>query len=310
MNSKFLEIAQQITNEVISELQKGNIVWNQPWGSFGAARNYLSKRPYEGFNQFYLSYKAAKRNYTTPFYLTYKQAQDLGGYIRKGEKATPVIFWKVSVRKTGRKVVDKSGAEKEEETTLFFPFIHHVFNVDQVTGVTFEIPAGILHDNTPIEACEKIVTDMPRCPQIKHGGSEASYAPVNDFIQMPKIEHFKSSGSYYAVLFHELIHSTGHHTRLNRFGEGDRPSKFGSEDYSKEELIAEMGATFLCGYANIKKETFHNSIAYLQSWIKRLQEDHTLIIHAANKAGKAASYILDITEEVGETIEESKMETA
>jgi antirestriction protein ArdC len=103
-------------------LQNGNIVWNQPWGSFGAARNYVSKRAYEGFNQFYLSYKAARRNYTTPFYLTYKQAQDLGGYIRKGEKATPVIFWKVSVRKTGRKISDQKGCGKRRGNYFFLPF--------------------------------------------------------------------------------------------------------------------------------------------------------------------------------------------
>lgn len=305
MNKKFQDFAEKVTAEIIEELRKGNVIWQKSWNNGGAAGNYATGRPYEGFNQLYLSFKAERNNYPTAFYLSFKQAQALGGYVRKGEHATMIIYWKIGTYKTGKRVSDGSGSEKDEAKTVFTPFFHFVFNIAQIDGITFKVqePAG--KANQPLKVCEEIITSMPMCPVIRHGGNRAYYVPSADYIQMPKLDQFFGSEEYYCTLFHEAIHSTGHAKRLNRFSDSSRIGKFGDEEYSKEELIAEMGAVYLSSYAGISTQHLRkNSAAYLNGWMKALKDDATLLITAANRAQKATAFILALAE--GEEAQEGQ----
>ncbi|MBF9254835.1 DUF1738 domain-containing protein [Pontibacter sp. 172403-2] len=296
---KFNLLAAQVTGEVIAQLEQGKVLWQQPWSSYGLPKNYSSGRHYEGFNAFYLHYITEKKNFTTPFFLTFKQAQELGGCVRKGEKGTPVIYWKVYREKAGEQADVTAEAEKDSRGRKFVPFIWTVFNIDQVEGIEFTLPAAFKKTGQQvIEACQRVVDNypLPR-PQIWHGGTQAYYAPSDDRVQMPALKSFVSSQAYHATLFHELIHSTGHPGRLNRFADGEQSGRFGDEDYSKEELIAEMGASFLNAFTGIKEAVFENSVAYLQGWASKFKDDKTMIIYAGTKAFKAASYILNLQQD-------------
>jgi antirestriction protein ArdC len=297
-NEKFSQLADQVTNEVIAQLEQGQVFWQKPWSSYGLPKNYKSNRAYEGFNAFYLNYITAKRNYPTPYFITFKQAQELGGNVKKGEKGTQIIFWKIFNNTAGEKTTP-TGEKKEIVQIKFIPFIWTVFNIAQIEGVNFALPADLDRtENEIIEVCQQVVNNYPApAPKIEHGGSQAYYMPYFDKVQMPGITTFVNAQSYHATLFHELIHSTGHEIRLNRFTEEDKATRFGDENYSKEELVAEMGASFLNAFTGIQDVVFENSIAYLQGWIKKLKDDKTMIIYAGTKAFKAASYILNLTDD-------------
>jgi len=266
-----------ITERIISLLEQGTVPWQKPWKvQSGMPRNLVSKKPYRGINAFLLH----SMQYESPFWLTFKQAQEHGGKIRKGARACPVVFWKpieIKDQKTGE-------AEK-------IPFLryYHVFNLAQCEGLSVnnEAPA----EPTP---AGQIVENMPQRPDIKHGMNAAFYSPSVDTVGMPSRERFQIEAGYFATLFHELIHSTGHEKRLNRSTLLES-SGFGSDPYCKEELIAEMGAAFLCGHAGIVEITLNNSAAYLDHWLKQLNEDKTLIVRAAAQAQKAADFILATT---------------
>lgn len=297
MNQQFTDFAKKVTEEMIEELKSGNVIWQKPWHGGEGASNYATGRAYEGFNQFYLCYKAAKNNYPTNLYLSFQQAKALGGYVRKGEHATMIVYWKIATYKTGKKITDEQGNEKEQTKPLFYPFIHFVFNIAQIEGVAFTIKEPVGQDNALLPSPEDIIEHMPQCPTIQTGGNEAYYAPSLDYVQMPDKQHFLSSEAYYSCLFHELVHATRHHTRLGRFNAEFKPARFGDEHYSREELVAEMGAVYLSAHAGISNPAlFSNSAAYIKGWMKALTADHTLIITAANKAQKAAAYILGLTE--------------
>ncbi len=293
---KFNQLAEQVTDEVIAQLEQGNVPWQKPWTSYGLPKNYLSGRHYEGFNAFYLHYITEERHFSAPYFLTFRQAQELGGHVRKGEKGTPIIYWKVKEEKDSGHASKQAGEEKEHGRT-FIPFVWTVFNIDQIEGVDFALPVAAKRtDLQVITACQQVVEAYPQPgPHIGHGGTQAYYAPVTDRVQLPELKHFVSPHAYHATLFHELIHSTGHPTRLNRFV--DKVSRFGEEDYSKEELIAEMGASFLCAFTGIQEAVFENSVAYLQGWVSRLKNDRTMIIQASTRAFKAASYLLNLKPE-------------
>ena len=297
-NQKINELAEQVTAEVIAQLEQGQVFWKKPWSSFGLPKNYKSGRAYEGFNAFYLNYITCKKNYQTPYFITFNQAKELNGFVRKGEKGTSIIFWKIFTNKTGEKT-NAAGETKDIIDTKFVPFIWTVFNIDQVEGIDFVLPGNVEQsENEIITTCQDVVSNYPApAPQINHGGSQAYYMPSADLVQMPSIKSFVNAQAYHSTLFHELIHSTGHEVRLNRFSEEDKASRFGDENYSKEELVAEMGASFLNAFTGIKEVVFENSVAYLQGWIKKLSNDKTMILYASTKAFKAASFILDLQSE-------------
>jgi antirestriction protein ArdC len=270
-------IYDQITERIIAMLEKGTIPWRKPWtAQTGLPRNLVSGKAYRGINVFLLHAMC----YESPFWLTFRQAQELGGNVRKGEKACPVVFWKQL------EVEDKESHEVEKIPMLRF---YYVFNVAQVDGLK-DIPANNEATATASTKPVAILENMPKRPAIKYGMRKAFYSPAEDSIGMPNRECFDSDASFFATAYHEAIHSTGHASRLNR-PTVTEANGFGSEEYSKEELIAEMGSAFLCGEAGIES-TQENSAAYLQNWLEQLENDKKLIVQAAAQAQKAADFIL------------------
>ncbi len=274
MNNKSYD---RITERIVSLLSQGTVPWHKPWSvQTGLPRNLITQKPYRGINVFLLM----AMNYESPNWLTLRQANAMGGQIKPGEKSCPVVFWKPM------KVKDK---ESGEDRKIPFLRLYQVFNVTQCTGLKNIPPA----DDAAFAATKpaEIVLNMPQRPVIKHGMTAAYYSPVNDSIGMPDSNRFKSVDHYHATLFHELVHATGHESRLKRASILER-NGYGSDPYAKEELIAEMGSAFLCGYAGIVDRTIDSSAAYLEGWLKQLKADKTLIVHAAAQAQKAADFIL------------------
>jgi antirestriction protein ArdC len=273
---KNANVYERITERMIDLLSQGTIPWRKPWNvQRGFPRNLVSKKPYRGVNVLMLH----AMHYESPYWLTFHQAQQLGGNVRKGEKSCPVIFGQ------RKEAEDEITGEKTHYTVLR---LYNVFNVSQCEGLK-NIPSPAETVTTTAPAA--IVANMPQRPEIKHGMAKAFYSPAGDFVGIPNRERFTSEDEYFSVLFHELTHSTGSEKRLNRPTITEANS-FGSEEYSKEELIAEMGSAFLCGQAGIAERTLSNSAAYLQNWLEALKNDRKLIVQAAAQAQKAADFIL------------------
>ena len=266
-----------VTESIIKQLESGVAPWRKPWRTEMPA-NLVSKKEYRGINIFLL----ACQGYGSRYWLTYRQAQALGGSVRKGEHGSKVVFWKIhEYRKENSETRE---AEKHKSILLRH---YALFNLEQCEGIKYPDPARVIN---PIEQCESFVRSMPNPPGFVQD-SQACYRPSIDTVGMPAQSAFHSAEEYYSTLFHELTHSTGHPSRIARAGIMNH-NPFGSEDYSKEELVAEMGAAMLCGAAGIESQTLGNSAAYLQSWINKLKSDSRLIVSAASQAQKAADYIL------------------
>jgi antirestriction protein ArdC len=272
-----------VNNRILELLEQGTVPWHRPWNAAtGIPRNLLSKKEYRGVNVFLLSCMP----YSSSYWLTYKQATDLGGFIKRGEKSTLVVFWKLLV----------AGETGETDATgRGIPMLryYNVFNLDQCEGVQAPETGETVNTFDPIDKAEEIVTGMPLLPEIRYGGNRAYYSPTLDYIQLPARHSFESSEEYYSTCFHELVHSTGHGNRLARKSILE-PSYFGSHEYSKEELVAEMGAAFLSGYSGIENRTINNSAAYIKGWLSALKGDKKLLVLAAAQAQKAADYILNL----------------
>lgn len=270
-----------ITERIIALLEQGTVPWHKPWKVLsGMPRNLVSKKAYRGINVLLLH----AMNYENPFWLTFKQAHELGGTIRKGEKSCPVVFWK------RHEVKDKITGEIEKIPLLRY---YHVFNASQCEGFK-NVPMPVV--DTPTDGysrAEEIIAAMPNRPEIRHGMRRACYAPTADVIEMPDRATFETDAAYHATLFHEMIHSTGHASRLARPAIMELDG-YGSESYSKEELVAEIGAAFLCGHAGIAERVIDNSAAYLNGWLEQLKNDRKLIVQAAAQAQRATDYILGI----------------
>ncbi len=271
-------VYEQITERIVTLLAQGTVPWHKPWKArTGLPRNFVTKNPYRGINVFLL----LAMSYESPFWLTFRQVLQLGGTVRKGEKSCPVVFWKQTIFE------DKKSGEQQKKRMLRF---YHVFNVAQCDGLKTSAEPVEKYVNGFIKP-DEIVAQMPQRPDIKHGMTRAFYSPREDCVSMPARERFERAEAYYATLFHELIHATGHESRLNRATLTEKAG-FGSNPYCKEELIAEMGAAFLCGQAEIVERTIDNSAAYLDGWLEQLRNDKTLIVQAAAQAQKAADFIL------------------
>src|SRR5437899_9806769 len=245
-----------ITEKSIKQLESGVAPWRKPWTCQTPA-NLVTQKEYRGLNVLTL----ASQGFPSRFWLTFNQATKLGGRIRKGEKSSPVIFWNIGDQTT------QDGAK--EISRPFLLRYYSVFNLSQAEGI--DIPASLLQEtrtNDPIETCEQLVTNMPDSPAFEQS-DKAWYSPSNDVVGMPVRGLFRSSEEYYATAFHELAHSTGHAKRLHREN-FDNPFSFGSESYSKEELIAEMTAAMLCGIAGSEQRSLENSAACLKTSIALL----------------------------------------
>lgn len=253
--------------------------------------NYVSKKAYRGINVFLLLCAP----FDCPYFVSYKQATELG--VRKGEKGFPVVFWNwFAKRLNGVPVIGSNGKPE------MVPFLRYytVFNLEQCEGIEWEKPAQPIAPPqfTPIESAAQIVSGMPNAPMIRHSGNRACYTPTFDIVNMPAQDSFPIAEEYYNTLFHELTHATGHTSRLARKGVMDSAAAFGSDTYSREELVAEMGAAFLSGHSGILHKTVNNSASYLQSWIKVLKSDSKLVVTAAAQAQKASDYILNVKHEM------------
>ena len=278
-------VYEMVTERIIKQLESGVIPWEKPWtGVRSGAFNRVSKKSYSLLNQMLLKYEGE--------YATFKQWTGLGGHIRKGEKSEIIVFWKVlpveEMQEDGTKIVKQ------------IPLLKYinVFHISQVDGVE-PLQKEELNDIEPIEKAESILIDYWTREHItvEHvKGDKAFYSPMRDMIQLPLFEQFKDANEYYSTAFHESVHSTMKESRCNRAEERkDKLVAFGSEEYSKEELVAELGSASLMNIIGIEtRKSFKNSTAYIQSWIRVLKNDVKFIVSASSKAEKAVNYILNI----------------
>jgi antirestriction protein ArdC len=279
------QVYEIITQRIIEKLEQGVCPRRMPWTS-EQPKNLVSGKSYRGINILLLG----SQGYMSPWWLTFKQAKSLGGFVKKGEKSTPVVFWKTY------NSMEQNDEGKLEEKGRFVLRYYSCFNLEQVTLPPEEVPQAdpTTKSFDPIPKAESVVKGMPYAPAITHNGQRACYSPLLDQVNMPRAESFDEPVNYYSTLFHELTHSTGHESRLNRDTLVDKV-RFGSHSYSKEELIAEMGAAFLNGHCGLEDSTLENSAAYINGWLGRLKNDPKLVVQAAGKAQRAADFILDVT---------------
>lgn len=268
----------EVTKRIVEQLEAGQIPWHKPWtGGINGAFNRVSKKPYSIMNQCLLKH--------TGEYASFKQWSDLGGTIRKGEHPEMVVFWKIYT---------KEKEEDGEKKTVTIPILRYinVFHISQVDGVE-PLKSG-LNATESIPEADVVIADYVEREEIAFCevyADRAFYNPANDYVQVPtKNQYNGNANEYYSTAFHELVHSTGHPKRLNRI---TKAAAFGSEDYSKEELVAEIGSAGIMNYLGLETgKTFRNSTAYIQSWIKALKNDTHMIVNASSKADKAMNLIL------------------
>lgn len=283
-----INLYETVTERILAQLEKGLIPWRKEWKASGPSSlpfNYQSERPYRGINVLLLLCSG----YSDPRWLTYKQAQSIGAQVRKGEKGTPIVFWSMFA---GQKTNTKTG--DAEERMIPFARQYTVFNIDQCTGIPADLPIENPATFEPIPAAQRIADEyLTRAAiELRHGGDRAYYHPRLDFIQMPIPAAFVTPESYYSTLFHEAGHSTGHASRLDRDFKGG--TTFGDCDYSKEELVAEFTAAFLCGEVGLSNERVElNHVAYIQGWMKALKNDKKMLMSAAQKAQRAADLVMN-----------------
>lgn len=274
-------VYEMVTDRIIEQLEKGIIPWQRPWtGVRDGAYNRVRNKPYSLLNQMLLLHDGE--------YATFKQWTELGGHIKKGEKSEIIVFWKIQPIEE----------EKEDGTKAIkqLPILryYNVFHISQVEGI--EPKEKLAPSNlTPIEEAEKIKREYAEREHLTIDEivtNKAFYSPSRDYIQVPCKDQYNAIEEFYSTLFHEMVHSTGHKARLNRLSTGI-DAHFGSENYSKEELVAEIGSASILNMLGIETpKTFQNSSAYIQNWLQVLRNDCKFIVSAGSKAEKAVNYIL------------------
>jgi antirestriction protein ArdC len=284
-----LDVYSRVTDKIIADLERGNLTWLQPWQAGGHKAGAVSRPlraggiPYRGVNVLMLWAASIEKGYNCPLWLTYKQAAELGGQVRKGEKGSLVVYAN-TFTKTG---TDEQGAEVETE----IPFMkgYTVFNAEQIDGLPAHFYATVPplnNDIARLESAERFFASTKAI--IQHGGNRAFYSPDRDIVQMPELNNFRDGESYYATLAHETTHWTRHTSRLDRdLGR----KRFADAGYAMEELVAEIGAAFLCADLGITPETRDDHAAYIASWLQVLKNDKRAIFTAASHAQKAADYL-------------------
>jgi antirestriction protein ArdC len=287
-NDAHLSVYDRVTNEIIADLEQGVRPWKQPWsGNYGPVSRPLrhNGEPYNGANVLLLWMRAFRQGYHNPTWMTFKQAEEYGAHVRKGEKSAYVVY---ANKVTKIETNEKTG----EDIAKQIPFLrgYSVFNVEQIEGLPKEFivkPEGQILN--PVERIEKLETFFKHTgADIRHGGGEAYWQPKADYIQMPPIEAFIDAENYYATLAHEATHWTADKGRLDRhFGQVTR----GDEAYAKEELVAEIGSAFLCADLGITPEVREDHAAYISFWLKALKDDKKLIFMAAAHASRAAEFL-------------------
>jgi antirestriction protein ArdC len=283
------DIYSRVTNKIIADLERGNLTWLQSWQA-GHAAGQISKplraigKPYQGINVIILWASAMELGFDCPIWLTYKQAAELGGQVRKGEKGSLVVY--------ADTITKTEANDKGEDVETSIPFMkgYTVFNAQQIDNLPEHFHARTEPQHgQPIERIDQAERFFTRTKAtIQHGGNQAFYSPDRDIVQMPEMQAFRDGESYYATLAHEMTHWTRHEARLNRdLGR----KRFADAGYAMEELVAEIGAAFLCADLGITPETREDHAAYVASWLKVLKDDKRAVFTAASHAQRATDYL-------------------
>ena len=262
------EIYNRITEKLIIKIESGVIPWRRNW-SIGSPTNMISKRPYNGIN--FLSLIA--EDHPSPYYLSFLQCKEKGATINKGATGSLIVFWKVCER----------NIEEGNKGSARIPFLRYsyTFNLSDTSLCNTEA------QRTSITSAEELISKLQNLPPIKNNYRRCAYSLIDDFITLPVISDFDNQAEYYSALFHEAIHSTGHPSRLNRIS-----AHADHEQYSEEELVAELGSSFLCAQAGISNSVIENQAAYLQGWMKKLKQYPEVLIRASIQAKNAVEYLL------------------
>jgi|TARA_R110000823_G_scaffold189517_9_gene321356 antirestriction protein ArdC len=304
--TKYNQICSRINDRILGFLKDGIVPWQKPWkgGKFNAPRSVSSGKLYRGTNLSLLGCAG----YESPWWLTFGQAKKLGGQVIKGQKSFPVSYWKFYPKEdctgfygttggcSGSSCGKCRGTGQYQPLPSLFSF--NVFNANQCEGLPEKYYPVIENDEdardfTPVEACEEIVANYPSKPDVYHDQTDSChYSPAKDEVHMVKPEKFVSDEEYYSTFFHELVHSTGHKKRLAREGVTGL-NFFGSHEYSKEELVAELGSTYLCAIAGIDRSSvIQNSASYISGWKSKLTDNVDWIVWAGSRSAKACDHIL------------------
>ncbi len=273
-----MDIYAEITARIINQMEQGIIPWQKPWIGSDNAISHTTGKPYSLLNQMLL--------WEPGEYLTYKQCIQEGGHVRKGEKARMVVFWKW---------IEQEDEETGEKKEIPFLRYYNVFHIDQCEGIAPKHILSSVNAFTADEKAESIIFSYLKRSAVKLRHEDvcrAFYRPSDDSITLPLHSRFKSTAAYYSTAFHELVHSSGHASRLNRIVS---TAHFGSEEYSKEELVAEIGSAALVNHAGLETaDSFRNNAAYIQNWLQVLKNDKRFIVSASGKAEKAVNLILGV----------------
>lgn len=272
------DVYDRVTRGILDRLEAGVAPWHKPWDpAYGRPRNLVSGRPYNGVNALALGFSGRPS-----WWLTLNQVNRMGFRVRKGSKGTPILYAKRST------VTERSDDGAEVERERFLLRFYFVFNAEDVDGLKVEHPKGDAASGVP--AAEAIMASMRPVPDIR-AGTQACFMPALDQVFLPPRESFKAVEDYYSTAFHELTHWTGHKTRLDR-DTLTAAAPFGSPVYSQEELVAELGAGFLCALCGIENKTIDQSASYLDHWLKQLSADPGMIIRAAAQAQKTVDFLV------------------
>ncbi|MEP7128044.1 MAG: ArdC-like ssDNA-binding domain-containing protein [Chitinophagales bacterium] len=280
---------QAITDAIIERLEAGTAPWRMPWTTADGSlpKSLTTGKAYRGINPFLLLMSAAAKGYSSPLWGTYKAITEKGGQVRKGEKGTTIVFWK----RFPTKELDEAGNPKQAMVLR----VYTVFNVEQADGLVLPAPDVDAEpvDHDPIAECEAAIAPyLADLASVRRDGTRAFYVPATDALTVPPLNAHESPEEFYSTMFHEIAHSTGHTSRL------DRPTFAGhttAQAYGKEELVAELGAAMLAGILGVSPAVIDNSAAYLADWIKTLRGDNKLVVQAAAQAQRAADLVLGVT---------------
>ncbi len=297
------DVYTRITDQIVSALEQGVRPWMKPWDAAHAAGPVSrplrhNGKPYGGINIVMLWASAMEQGFSAPLWMTFRQAKELGAHVSKGAKGTLVVY--------ADKITRTEQNEKGEDVERSIPFMkgYTVFNVDQIEGLPahfYARTAPRLNPDQRIAHAETFFANTKA--EIRHGGNAAWYAPGPDVVQMPPFESFRDAVAYYGTLAHECTHWTRHASRLDRdLGR----KKWGDEGYAMEELVAELGAAFLCADLELTPQIREDHAPYIAGWLKVLKEDKRAIFTAASHAQKAADYLHSLQPKATQEPEEER----
>jgi antirestriction protein ArdC len=293
---KYQDICVKVTEQFIEMIEKDEILpWHKPWnGSVLPPTNIISKKLYKGYNSFFLG----STGFSNSYWGTFNQINKMKGKVNKGEKGYPIIFWSDTYQKYA--VDNKTGKKEKITVKMDRPLLKYytIFNMQQTDlEDQFKTDAEPQIEFKPLSEVDKVIEQacsLGKVAKIRNGEARAYYSPIDDIINLPEKNLFCSLEEYYCTLFHECVHSTGHKDRLNRLTDSSILDDGHRGGYSKEELVAELGAAFLMRLFGVeRKETFYNSAAYLKEWLSALRDNPDWIVWAANRGQQSMKYMLD-----------------